>query len=135
MNSSEYPGRDRRKSQRLRVRLAVVYQINKPLNVRMQIGDKELIATTLDLSEGGIAISTNYDIPLQTDLLIKLTLFKVDNENKVTFYGPMEIIGEVRSNSLLENGEHRLGISFTSIEEKDLTELVKFLNAALIKLQ
>ncbi len=133
MDNLQYPGRDRRKSPRLRVRLAVVYQINKPLNVRMQIGDREFVATTLDLSEGGIAISTNYDIAVQTDLLIKLTLFKVDNENKVTFYGPMEIIGEVRSNTLQENKEYRLGISFTSIEENDKAELIKFLNTAFNK--
>jgi len=128
MANGNYLGRDRRKSQRLRIRLAVVYQINKPLTVRMQAGDKETVASALDLSEGGMAISTNYDIPLQSDLLIKFTLFKVDNDDRVSFYGPMEIVGEVRSNTTIENSLHRLGICFTKLDEKDRQEILNFIS-------
>jgi len=124
-----YVGRERRKSARLRVRLAVVYQINKPLTLRMQVGEKEIIASALDLSEGGMAISTSCDIPLQSDLLIKFTLFKVEDDDRVSFYGPMEIVGEVRSNTLIEGGLHRLGICFTSLEDKDKSEIINFIKA------
>jgi len=126
---TSYLGRDRRKFSRLRMRLAVVYQINKPLTVRMQIGDKEIIASALDLSEGGMAISTSYDIPLQTDLLIKFTLFKVEDDDRVSFYGPMEIVGEVRSNNSIEKDLRRLGICFANIEEKDKREIANFINS------
>jgi len=126
-------GQERRKFSRLRLRLAVVYQVDKPLTLRMQIGDREIMATALDLSEGGMAISTNYDLPLETELLIKFTLFKVDNEGRVSFYGPMEIIGAVRSSAAIEANLHRLGIFFTNIDDKDKAEIINFVKIALKK--
>ncbi len=126
MANTPYFGPERRSFSRLRLRLAVVYQVNKPLTLRMQIGDKEILATALDLSEGGVAISTNFDIPAQTNLLIKFTLFKVDPNGHVNFYGPMEIIGEVRSNVLAEDQMRRLGICFTNIDDKDKKEIINF---------
>jgi len=131
VQENSYAHTERRKSPRLRLRLAVVYQINKPLSVRMQVGDKEILSTALDLSEGGISITTNYNIPLQTELLIKFTLFKVDEDSRVSFYGPMEIIGEVRSNTPIEKNAHRLGICFVKIDEKDRAEIVNFVKVAL----
>ncbi|MBM3245052.1 MAG: PilZ domain-containing protein [Candidatus Omnitrophica bacterium] len=127
MENTSYPGPERRKFSRLRLRLAVVYQVNKPLTLRMQVGDKEILATALDLSEGGMAISSKIDIPNETDLLIKFTLFKVDNTGHVSFYGPMEIIGQVRYNTVVEDGVHRLGINFIKIDEKDQKEIVNFI--------
>lgn len=126
MENTPYSGHERRKFSRLRLRLAVVYQVNKPLTLRMQVGDKEILATALDLSEGGMAISTTYDIPQATELLIKFTLFKVDTGGHVNFYGPMEIIGEVRSNITGDDGIHRLGICFRNIDEKDKKEISDF---------
>jgi c-di-GMP-binding flagellar brake protein YcgR len=129
MTDMQYLGQERRKFPRLRVHLAVIYQVNKPLTVRMQIGDREIMATTLDLSEGGMAISADYDIPLKTNLMIKFSLFKVNDSGHASFYGPMEIIGEVRSNKLLEKDIHRLGICFIDIEEKDKKEIVEFVKS------
>lgn len=126
MENAAFSNIERRKFPRFRVRLAVVYQIDKPVSIRMQIGEKEILATTLDLSEGGIAISTNYNIPLGSSLMIKFTLFKVDSDDKMKLYGPMEIIGEVRSNTMVDK-MCRLGICFTQIEERDKVEINNFL--------
>lgn len=132
MADIQYLGQERRRFPRLRLHLAVIYQVNKPLTVRMQIGDKEIMATALDLSEGGIAISTDYDIPFKTNLMIKFSLFKVNDAGHANFYGPMEIIGEVRSNKPLEQDMHRLGICFTHIEEKDKLEIIEFVKSTKI---
>jgi c-di-GMP-binding flagellar brake protein YcgR len=126
-----HSGSDRRRFQRMRMNLTVVYRVDKPMTVRILIGDKEIEAVTVDLSEGGMAILTDYDIPVGTDLVIKFTLCKVDKEGKITFYGPMVIAGDVRSNVLSEEkkGEHRLGIRFAQMNEKDKLELIGYLKS------
>lgn len=131
MDHTPFLGKDKRNARRLRLRMAVVYQINKPLALRLQIGEKEIIATALDLSEGGIAILTDYNIPENTELMIKFTLFKVNETNHVNFYGPMEIIGQVRSNNAIENNMHRLGICFTNVSDRDKVEITNFVKTAL----
>ncbi len=128
---NEYPLGERRKFKRLKLNLTVIYRVDQPLDVRMKIGDREIEAATLDLSEAGMSFVTREDIPLETILFIKFTLFKVDKSGEVNFSGPMEIIAEVRSNILLENDNHRLGIYFSSIEEKDKAEIVNFIETAL----
>ncbi|MCU0665627.1 MAG: PilZ domain-containing protein [Candidatus Omnitrophica bacterium] len=127
----QHTGAERRRFSRLKIRLAIVYQVDKPLSVRMQVGEKEILATALDLSEGGLAISTNYDLPVGVILVIKFTLFRVEDDGKVNFYGPMEIQGEVRSNVVIPNDVRRLGICFLKIQDKDKQEISDFVKLAL----
>lgn len=123
----KYLGRNRRKLPRLNLRLAVIYQIHQPFSVRTRILDKEIVATVLDLNENGMAISTDYDLPLQTDLSIKLTLFKVHNNGEASCGEPIDIIGEVCSSSLIDMNLYRLGVSFIRIDEQDKKKIVDFL--------
>ncbi|HRZ13935.1 MAG TPA: PilZ domain-containing protein [Candidatus Omnitrophota bacterium] len=117
--------RERRKFKRLRVNLAIVFRINNASKMRMVVENKEIRATMIDLSEGGLAILTNYDLPEDSILSMKFTLFKVDSDD-VSFYGPMEIEGTVRYRQILANNEYRLGIVFTSIEKNDSREIDTF---------
>ncbi len=123
----KYSGNDRRRYQRLDLSIIVLYRIDEPVEVRMQLGDKEIEATMLNLSEGGIGLLTNYNIPLWSVLSIKFTLSRMNKHGEVFFQGPMEITGEVRSNVMLKEGEHRLGICFTGVDQKDKVEIVKFI--------
>lgn len=122
------PDKDKRKFKRLRVNLSITYRIDKPLRVRMMIGNKEIRATMLDLSEGGLSVLTDYNIPPLSILFIKFTLFKVENED-VSFYGPMEIVGEVLYTIPLGGNEYRLGIRFKLISKEDRTEVVNFIKS------
>ena len=131
--SKKYSGQERRKSPRLSIKLAVLYQIDKPLFVRMHVGDKEVLATTLDLSESGLGILTDYNIPIQTMLAITLTLYCVNADDKVDSYGPMKLMGEVRANASLEEKRHRLGICFTEISEENRSAVSHFVNVLLGK--
>lgn len=125
----QFPGSERRRSKRVRVSLSVIYRVNEPLTVRLLTADREIKATVLDLSENGMAIITDYDIPPVTQLLIRFTLFKVERED-VSFYGPVEIVGEVRYNTK-RDGECRVGINFIKIEEEDKREISNFAKMAL----
>ena len=121
---SEYPGSERRKIKRVRVSLSVIYRVNEPLTVRLLTAEREIRATMLDLSEEGMAILTDYDVPVSTILLMRFTLFRVDKDD-VSFYGPLEITGEVRDN-VKKDGECRVGIRFLKIEEDDKREVANF---------
>ena len=118
-------GINKRMSERLRVNLSVVYRINKPIILRMMIGNKEIRTTMFDLSGGGLSILANRSIPAGAVLLMKFTLFKVDADD-VSFYGPMEIEGEVRYSKYLSGSEYRLGIAFKRISAQDKTAIVNF---------
>ena len=122
---STYKGPERRRLPRVRAEFIVIYRVNRPLKVLMLIGTREVNALMLDLSEGGMAVVTDYDIPVSTILLIKFTLINLhvakDEQVRV-----MEIIGEVRNNILSKKDEHRLGIYFTRIAEEDKSAIATF---------
>ena len=122
-----YSGNDRRRYERLDLDLKVVYRVSGPPIVRLNIGDKEIEATMLNLSLGGMALATEYGIPVWTLLDIKFSLSRMDKEGEVSIYKPMEITGEVRSSILLEDKEYRLGICFTGINDKDKLDLADFI--------
>jgi c-di-GMP-binding flagellar brake protein YcgR len=78
MEKKETAGIERRKFKRLRVNFTVIFQVDRPLVARMTLGwRKEVEALMLDLSEGGMAIVTNYNIPPETILSIKFTLINL----------------------------------------------------------
>jgi len=90
------------------------------------IRNREINAIMLNLSEGGISLFTNYDIPISTLLSMKFILINehaVLNEERVR---PMQITGEVRYSIAGERDERRLGIYFTQISEVDRRAIVNF---------
>jgi len=117
---------EQRRFKRIKFNLSVVFRLAKPAAIRLLVGNKEVRATMLDLSEGGLSVLTNYDIPKSSSLLIRFTLFKVENDD-VSFYGPMDITGEVRYNMPLGGGEYRLGIYYKKIKNQDKIEIANFL--------
>ncbi|MFA5099713.1 MAG: PilZ domain-containing protein [Candidatus Omnitrophota bacterium] len=129
MSEAAGSGQERRVFRRLRVNLAIVFRVDKTSKMRMQIEDKDIRATMIDLSEGGVSILTNYDISEGSVLSMKFTLFKVDSDD-VSFYGPMDIVGEVKYHHVLANNEYRLGIVFKKVATDDLGEIVNFIGNA-----
>lgn len=131
--NNEYPGREKRKSMRLKANFTLIYQVNKPPTVVMNIGyGREIEALMLDLSEGGMAFLTNYDIPVSTVLIIKFTLINraLQGDDRII---KLNMAGIVCYNCLSENEEHRLGIRFTEINEKDKKALADFIMLSSLK--
>jgi c-di-GMP-binding flagellar brake protein YcgR len=120
--------KERRRFKRMRINLAVTYRIDKPLSVRMTVGNREIRATMLDISEGGISALTNYNVPPLSVVFIKFTLFRVEDED-VSFYGPMEITGEVLYSSFLGGNEYRVGVHFKHIKQEDKAAIVNFIKS------
>jgi len=125
---NEYIGPERRRFRRVRMNVMVIYKTQEPLTVHMMVGDKEVPARMLDLSEAGMAIATDYNIPNETILLIEFILINVDAIEKKT--RRINIIGEVRNNTLIETKGHqnyRLGIYFTQISDEDRIVIANFI--------
>jgi len=122
---------ERRRHKRLKVNFTVIYRVNKPLEVRMVIGDKEVHALMMDLSEGGMCILTDYNIPTRTNLFIKFVLINL-NAYKDERVKSMEITGEVRYNLAMQDHLYRIGICFTEIDKKDKVAITNFLNMSAI---
>lgn len=114
-----YSGAERRTSKRMRVNCTVIYRTNQPVDARFALHGEDIHAKMLDISQTGMAIITERDIPIFTVLAMRFTLLKVD-EKLVKFSGPMDITGEVRSNTVLADNKHRLGIYFTKMKKVDL---------------
>ncbi len=129
--SARYSIQDRRRFQRLELNITVYYQIKEPLSIKVMFGDKEIEAMMLNISAGGMGMLTKFNIPARSTLLIKITLAKMDKQGKVSFYGPMEVVGEVKYNVLEEDKQYRLGIRFIKVERQDQVEITNFIKMTL----
>jgi c-di-GMP-binding flagellar brake protein YcgR len=118
---------ERRKSDRVRANITVFYKVHQPLAMRLVISGKEVESTMLDLSEGGLSMLTDFDLVMGTTLIIRFTLFSVGAS--VTFYGPVEIRGEIRHRDQHAN-RWRIGLCFTELSDKDKQEITKFITQA-----
>lgn len=133
-----YKKNERRKSKRIKADFIVVYKIDKPLAVRIRFDNQETNALMVDLSEKGIAIKTDRDIPVGTILLINFIIVNtavaensdqikaMDITGKVCNNTLIEAKGEVRNNTLTETNEHRLGILFTDINDENKKFIANF---------
>ena len=120
------PDSDKRRSKRLMADFTLTYQVDQPLNLRIDAGWKaDIVALMFDLSEYGMAVSTNYNIPVRTLLQIKFTLINLNApaEDQVK---SMQITAEVKSNIQVDKDEYRLGLSFAEIKEEDRLAIAQF---------
>lgn len=111
-----YVGKERRANKRVRMNCTVTYRANEPVTARFMMGSNNVQAKMLDISQSGMAMVTDYDIPVSTVLSMRFTILKV-NKEIVTFSGPTEVTGEVKSNLPVEGNAHRLGICFSEMKK------------------
>lgn len=127
--SMAYSDNDRRRFKRLKINIEIAYKLNRPAYVRIFAGDKEGETITLDLSEAGVAILIDCDIPVSSFLMLEFMLYKVDKNNNFKLYRSIKVKGKVTSNTLFKN-EHRLGINFIEIEKEDRATIDSFIKTA-----
>ena len=81
-----------------------------------------------DLSESGMAILTNFDIPISTVLQIKFTLINTNARDEKRIRS-IEMSGEVRNNTITDKKIHRLGIKFQHINDADKEAISAFVKS------
>ena len=121
---SKFP--ERRRHSRVKARFIVTYKLNKPLEITITINKRQIQALMADLSEGGMAIITEYEIPIATILLMNFTLINTLISDDSQRIKTMDLTGEVRYQMLLQRKERRLGISFIKISDEDKQAISKF---------
>ncbi len=126
---NRYWGKDRRRFQRLLLNLTIWYKVRTPEDLRLKFGEKDMEATTLDLSTIGLAFLSKHRIPVWSTLLLKFIFFG-ENEGSVNIVKPVEVEAEVKTCLPYEN-EFRLGVYFKGLDEERRVELSRFVGATL----
>ena len=126
---NRYWGKDRRRFQRLLLNLTIWYKVRTPEHLRLALGEKDIEATTLDLSTIGLAFLSKHHIPVCSTLLLKFIFFG-ENDGAVNIVKPVEVEAEVKSCLPYEN-EFRLGVYFKSLDAERRSELSRFVGATL----
>ena len=122
-----HSGQNRRKSERLDTAFTLIYRVEKPLILRIQMGfTNDIDALMLDLSDLGMAIITKHDLPTEAQLDIKLNIIdlRLSGDERRRH---MEITGNVASNVTLADKSHRIGICFTKVSDEDKVAISGFI--------
>jgi len=120
----ERSGIERRRHRRVKTQFSAVCNMQTPPGFRTPIEKNEIIARISDLSESGMAILTDYDIPSQSKISSRFTLINLGAKD-VDRYKLIETEGEVCYN-FAEDNLYRLGVCFTRISETDKTTIADF---------
>ncbi|HNW40022.1 MAG TPA: PilZ domain-containing protein [Candidatus Omnitrophota bacterium] len=110
MNSQE-----KRQHKRVPVAFAMLYMVKLPIAVRLYMGGRERSAVAQDIGEGGLALLTNFEIPVDSLLLVKFTITNEAIMNKQERTQSFELDAQVCYCRPGEDGSYRLGVSFINI--------------------
>lgn len=126
----DYSGvEDRRKYFRLRAVLFVCFTLDRSFYIPSLSEEQEIEASTIDISQGGMAIATRYNIPMKAILHIKCLLLGVGRRGEVAFSRPVEVSGEVRYSEPMNPGAYRLGISFMDIDNEHRQQIGNYISS------
>jgi len=124
---SKYGGAERRRFKRVKVDLVVVYREDDSLDVRIKTDNKEHRAAIIDISEEGMAVLSEVNIPLTTILSVRFNL--ADNKKEgIDFYGAEDIKGKVLYSNMLSEDHFRIGIQFYDLSNDDRIQIRNFVD-------
>jgi hypothetical protein len=127
---NKYSGEERRKFPRANVSFIVVYRVNEPMQVSMMLGNKEVHAIMYNLSEEGLSVMTNYDIPIATIASFKFILLNDQALREDQRVKTIEVTGEVRYNRFIKERTYQIGIHFTNVNDVDRGFIAEFVRWA-----
>lgn len=134
MEQTNFSGIERRRFRRIKVGVTVIYRKEEPPDVRIRTAHGERAGTMVDISVGGMAIITDMKVVSGEHLRIRFTLSEVE-DNSVSFYGDVELLGQIRSCVPCEGHMYRVGIAFVNIDERNRFDIANFVNAVEQRLQ
>jgi c-di-GMP-binding flagellar brake protein YcgR len=123
------PKHERRRTKRTHLKLIVRYQVHAPVTVRFTSGHQDINAIAVDIAEQGMAILTNYDIPLGTEVKLQFILV---NEPPCDIKGPalkeIMLLGIVRYSQHTPEKAFRAGIEFQQVSPENQQFLSYFVS-------
>jgi c-di-GMP-binding flagellar brake protein YcgR len=111
---SGYKGIDRRKYKRVMAKYLAICKVLEPWDTRTLFWNKEIYSLMLDLSEGGMAFASEYDLPVGSFIHINFALINLlaEGGNRIS---QIETGGEIKYNVPTGSGERRFGIEFRDL--------------------
>ena len=127
-----YNGSERRKVPRVPASFIVDFKAARSFEVFSMMGRKSVDAMMKDLSTGGMAMLTEYELPPLTSIVAQFTLIDRDSYggNRVN---TIKIRGEVRHSGLASKSEFRAGIHFTNVNEVHKKAIEKYVENEISK--
>jgi hypothetical protein len=126
-------GQEKRKSDRKDVAYTFTYSIEEPYALRVNLGvADDISALMLDLSDLGVAILTEHDLPAGTKLLLKFNLMNLNLTGEDRRRN-IKVSGEVTSCIALSKTSFRAGIRFDRISDEDKNAIRVFVKSGFLK--
>jgi hypothetical protein len=114
--------RDKRLFRRVPEQFMALYTVKAPFQTYVNLKGRDCDGTAYDLSEGGVAMATNYDIPIGAVIVLKFTLFGPNGPYR------LQIESEVRYAEHVDaDNSFRLGVRFLQIPAADRAFLVDYI--------
>lgn len=118
---------ERRQRRRVRAKFIVTCKLDKSKEFIMWVGNRKVEALMLDLSELGMAVLAEHNIPKNTVLEISFTLMNYyANQGQQHRAMTMEISGVVQNNTAAGMREYRLGIGFQGLSKEKKEAIANF---------
>ena len=117
---NQFSGIEKRKFKRVAVNFIVFYKVNSPLRVRIKIGNREIEALAVDISEGGMAVYTDREIPPVAVVNVKFIMIDDYAISPQDHTRSILVRGEVRYNIFIEEQKtFRFGMQFVDLPVDD----------------
>ncbi|MFH1782867.1 MAG: PilZ domain-containing protein [Candidatus Omnitrophota bacterium] len=120
---------ERRYFKRHKLNFIVYFKVDRPLDIKMLIGDKQKSANMVDISEIGMAIFSIDKIPAGTTLSITFTIMDMYAKKQEDRIKTIKVLGNIQNVAAVGKG-YRLGILFKYMGEKDKDLLKNFIELA-----
>lgn len=118
---------EKRKHKRFPATFNLLYAVRSPFPVRIRIGNNECSATAQDVGEGGMALLSNSEIPVDSLLSLKFTITNdavLGEEDRTHNF---ELDGQVRYCRLAQKTTYQLGVSFLNILPSECTFIANYI--------
>ena len=112
-------GRDRRRFIRTDASFSILYKIKAPFEVVIEVGKNEIDSIAEDIGEGGIALISNHELPVKTQVSMTFKIFNEAAIREADSYRSFEVAGEVRYTVPWSKEGSRLGVRFMNISEPE----------------
>lgn len=116
---------EKRKFKRKKISIAVTYQDNTVLDIRMRRGKRDYEATMIDISEEGMGLLTDMDLPKGAMMMVKFSM--ADNKDKsANPKGVALLTAKIMYSEAAGPGRFRVGIEFRDVNKENRERLRTF---------
>ena len=113
---------EKRKFKRKKISMVVTYHDNMVLDIRMHRGKRDYEATMIDLSEEGMAILTDMNLPKAALMTVKFSL--ADSKDRGVRIALLT--AKVMYSEAVTEGRFRVGIQFQDLNKENRERLKAF---------